>query len=56
MNILSLNIRECGSSVKKRSLKLSFIKYDFNIYLLQEIKTQLMNEEFVRSLWRRTEF
>ncbi|XP_058761354.1 uncharacterized protein LOC131634746 [Vicia villosa] len=51
MNIMSFNIRGCGCVIKRRSLRKMIDKGQADMVFLQETKTQVVDFNFIRSLW-----
>ncbi|XP_058732688.1 uncharacterized protein LOC131604250 [Vicia villosa] len=51
MNIMSFNIRGCGSAIKRRRLRKMMDIGHEDMVFLQETKTQVVDFNFVRSLW-----
>ncbi|XP_058726504.1 uncharacterized protein LOC131597858 [Vicia villosa] len=51
MNILSFNIRGCGSSIKRRKLRKMIEVDQPDMVFLQETKSQAVRDGFIRSLW-----
>lgn len=55
MNILSYNIRGCGSSIKHESICKLVFKGKFDICLFKETKIQTMHWKLISVLWSESE-
>ena len=51
MNILSLNIRGCGNSAKRKRLQHHIKNNNINVCLIQETKAQNIDDRIVHSIW-----
>ena len=51
MNNLTLNIRGCGSSVKRKRLQYHLKHNNIDVCMIQETKVQLVDDNLVMSLW-----
>ncbi|XP_058762167.1 uncharacterized protein LOC131635557 [Vicia villosa] len=56
MNLVTLNVRGCGNSVKRSRIRQVLLRGKTEMCFIQETKLENMKEELVRSMWGHSEF